>query len=201
MAFHVELELGGIKMPNKKIKPYGLAVKGIIPMDLSTCYMQNCPNVDMQRMFRKRVRRKKIKANFFMTNSPHYHIAKMYYENGKRYTKAHLEETDYYRMCKEFLGKDSVGLKKIFSVCDSIKRGYRRSSYKNEHIVVLMEPFARTRYLRDVRDWVPEIWSGHHRAGALLALGQNVVKVLVAEDANPGSKYCVGKVHGYCKKK
>jgi hypothetical protein len=45
-----------------------------------------------------------------------------------------------------------------------------------------------SRYKIDIDLGSPEIFVGHHRVSALLALGVNKAKVVIAEDEKPG--YC-----------
>jgi len=69
--------------------------------------------------------------------------------------------------------------------------GFNSSLCKEDPIIVLKEPFWKTRY-----DWKndnitgPEIFDGGGRCAAAYVLGVEEVPVLIAEDASPGSKKC-----------
>jgi hypothetical protein len=166
---------------------YNLAVDKIKDIDLRMCFMQQRPNDPMD----------DILTNYLMIHSPHYEIAKMYFDFGEKHLKRHFKSTTYYQMCKRFL-KKNVHIPKNVSICNAMKEGYLSGNHKNDHVIVLLEPFAKTRYSRDVPIYVPEVWSGHHRIGALIALEQYVVPVAIAKDMKPGSRFSEGKIHKLC---
>ena len=86
-------------------------------------------------------------------------------------------------------------MKKIH-LFDSLREGYLRRGYEEEYIVILNDPFISTRCgLKNIFTFSPEIFIGHHRAGALVALGKYMVKVVIAKDNKPGSCQCGGKIH------
>jgi hypothetical protein len=174
----------------KAIKKYGLDIVSIKKVDLRECYVQSRPNCPFDIYFKD--------GNPLMTNSPHYEIAFLFYEHGERWLKNHYKELSYYKMMKK-LGRAKFPIR-VVSVCNSIRNGYLKGKYSNEHIVLLSKPFARTRYDRDVPNLVPEVWSGHHRIGALLALGNDVVDVMMAMDVAVGSQTTNGKIHRACVK-
>lgn len=173
----------------KIIARYGLVKDKIENIDLQTCYSQNTPNKPISDIFN---------YNRLMIHSPHFQLAKMYYENGLSKTKKNYIRTDYCRM-KEYFGKGSKFPSKIIPLYDSIKRGYLCEGHKEDYIVLLMQSFAISRYNRNEENLVPEVWSGHHRVGALLALGIYHADVLIAKDAHPGEKTSAGKIHRWCK--
>ncbi|MHA1470264.1 MAG: hypothetical protein ACTSSP_06840 [Candidatus Asgardarchaeia archaeon] len=79
---------------------------------------------------------------------------------------------------------------------DSIKEGYLRNGYNNNYIVLLDIPLVVSRYnVKNISIKSPEVFMGHHRIGALLALGIDRVRVILAEDEMPGTNQCYGKVH------
>lgn len=134
-----------------------------------------------------------------MLNSPHYKIAKLYFENGPDWIKKNYKSTDYYRMCTKFFGKKDISIKKIISICESMKKGYLRKGYEEEHPTILEKPFAFTRYNREVPMVKYEVFTGHHRVGVMLAIGMKKAKVIIGEDLNPSSCYSKGKIHNLCK--
>ena len=170
----------------KAIRVYGLEVVGVEPIDLRTCYVFYPPNNGMDDLFGDRC----------MELSPHVEICKLYLKQGARWLRRNYQTTRYGQMMDR-LGKKNFP-QKIIDICESVREGYLCKGYEGSYIVVLREPFAASRYLRQIPNRVPEIWSGHHRAAALLAFGRYMVDVLVARDGAPGSKFSVGKVHGLC---
>ena len=84
---------------------------------------------------------------------------------------------------------------------DSLKKGYLRKGYERDRIVVLNKPFICSRYgIKDTAIPSPEIFMGHHRAGALIAMGQNLVEVIIAKDDQPMAHQCYGKLHNAYKR-
>jgi len=172
----------------KIIDRYGLVPDKFSDLDLRTCYWQNTPNKPVSSLFGD---------DRSMIISPHAEIAKLYYEQGEKAVRKQYKQTDYCKM-KEYFGKGTKFPSKIVTLFDSVKKGYLRGKYKEEFIVVLMQSFAISRYGREEEDLVPEVWSGHHRVGALLALGRYNVRVLIAKDNHPGEKFSQGKIHKWC---
>ena len=178
-------------MLEKQLKIYGLAKKEIIDIDLRTCYMQQRPNNPLDKILMEG-----YKVNSNMMNSPHYELAKRYIRKGERNTRKRFKRTRYSKMVKIFRRKGFP--EKFPNLVHSMKKGYLRRKHKRKYIMVLMEPFAYSRYNREVEMLVPEVWSGHHRIGILLALQQYVVPVMVVEDLHKGSCKCAGKIHDLC---
>jgi hypothetical protein len=174
----------------KWLKKYGLKPLIFDTVDLRSCYMQQTPNRDQSVFIFKG------EWDISMLNSPHTEICSLYYEKGKAWLKEHYLETRYFKLKKQ-LGKIEFP-EKLPGLCDSIKRGYLSGDHKNDYIVVLKEPFAKSRYQRQVKNLVPEIFSGHHRVGALIASGQYNVPVMVAKDISPGLCFTNGKIHDAC---
>ena len=172
---------------------YGLRKINICIMDLSNTYMQNLPNSNMF----ENIMLKDGIIDMSMQNSPHYEIAKLYFSKGENWLLENYKETRYFTMMTKYLKKKKVDVKKFMKLCKSIKKGYLRGRYKDEYPIVLNEPFAKTRYNKNVFCPGFEIFSGHHRIGILLTLKKRN-KVLVAEDACKGSCYTRGKVHFGC---
>jgi len=169
---------------------YGLIRVDVIDCDLRGCYIQCTPNRPIDKFLLSPV------VGPIMINSPHYEIFSLYRKNGRKWLKQNYVNTQYCKMASS-LGKTDYPLKirKLFS---SLKKGYLRKNFKNRYIVVLNEPFAKSRYGRDVEDNVPEIFIGHHRAGALLSLDVFNVKVVLAADIMPGTCQSYGKIHDAC---
>jgi hypothetical protein len=157
--------------------------------------MQYCPNSDMLNYFFM----KDGILDTRMIFSPHYNIAKLYFKNGKEWLKKNYKDTDYYYMRTKFQNYNDISIEKFSSLCDSIKNGYLIGKYKDSYPVTLEQPFAKTRYNREVPMSGYEVFSGHHRIGIILALGIIDEKVLIAEDLYPGSCYSNGKIHDLCK--
>ena len=176
------------------LKRYDLSRKKIKEIDLRDTYMQRTPNRTTQYLL-------KIanKSTHLMVFSPHAEIFSMLHQFGESWVEKVFTDTRYYNMVA-LLGKKEFP-KKLKKIYRSIKKGYLHGKYKDKYIVVLEEPFAKSRYLRDVKDNVPEVFSGHHRIGALLALGRYNAKVVIAVDNKPGSKYSHGKIHQACVKR
>jgi hypothetical protein len=181
-------------MLEKQLKHYGLRSKDIISMDLQSCYMQARPNKPLDNILKN----ENGVVDYSMLASPHTEIAKIYYEKGEKHLRKVYNETRYGVFRRKYMGKKDFP-QRIIGLFNSIKKGYRRKGHKDHYIVILMKPFAKSRYNRDIPDLVPEIWSGHHRAGAMIALGKDIVEVLIAVDANPGTNYSAGKIHDLCK--
>jgi len=163
--------------------------------DLSKIYIQNTPNRPLDLLFSQK------KPNYLLSESPHFELASLYIKNGSKWLEKNYKLTLYYKMCKYFLKKNPVNTTlKMIKICDSIKKGYLRKGYENNYIVLLLEPFAISRYNREIEFLVPEIFSGHHRAAILLALGYKSVKVIIAEDVQKGFCESRGKIHDLCVK-
>jgi len=177
----------------KWLKQYQLAIEDITEQDLRSCYMQQRPNNPFDSLLCK----EDGAIDSSMPNSPHYELAELYIRRGDAKARKHFHSTRYYQMAK-IIGRRSFPSKMEYLV-RSLRKGYLRRKFKWDYIVALRTPFARSRYKRDVPILVPEIWSGHHRVGILLAMKKHVVPVVFAKDLKPGSCRSAGKVHGLCK--
>lgn len=175
------------KRVSKIIKKYGLEFCSVENIDIRTCYPQYRPNSPVNMFFNDSQK---------MDCSPHFELAKFYFEKGRKWVKKNYSKTKYYYM-KKYL-KSPVSIDRFCDLCDSLREGYL-SDRKKDRIIILLEPFAKTRYLHNIAGRSPEIWSGHHRAGICIALGQYILSVIVAKDNNPGSKKCISKIHEACK--
>lgn len=182
-----------MKTLDEILNKYGLYRIDIIDCDLRNCYIQYTPNRPIDDFLISPV------VGPTMLNSPHYEIFSLYRKHGRKWLKSNYNDTQYCRMAL------SMGRKrfptKIRKLYSSLKRGYLRKGFRNNYIVILNQPFARTRYHRDVRNNVPEIFIGHHRVGALLALDIFSVKVVLARDLIPGAYQSYGKIHDACVEK
>jgi len=176
----------------KILTPYGLKPVKTEVVDLRTCYSQCRPNQPIDELL---LVNGKVDRN--MMNSPHFEFANFYYSNEKHLRNI-FSHTRYAKMLRLF-GREPIFPEKFAQLCDSIKAGYLRRKHEENYIVILMESFARSRYNRDdVLNLVPEVWSGHHRIGSLLALGRYSAKVCIAEDIAKGTKMSYGKIHFLC---
>lgn len=73
--------------------------------------------------------------------------------------------------------------RKLINVYESIRAtGYLGNNYSNNMISVLDCPFENSRFNRELHINGYEIWSGHHRASSLAALGEKVVEVVILHD-------------------
>ena len=174
------------------LKRYHLAIDSIEEVDLRICYMQQRPNKPFDAILCD----KKGIVNSSMENSPHHELARLYISEGRRQAEKKFKSTRYYKMLK-IMGKEGFP-SKLDNLIKSLRKGYLRKEFKWGYVVALQEPFAHSRYKRKVPMLAPEIWSGHHRAGILLAMKQYIVPVVFAKDMQPGSCYSAGKIHGLC---
>jgi hypothetical protein len=170
------------------LKQYNLEIDYIDKVDLAKCFFQYIPERPLDELFN---------GNRLMTNSPHCEIFDLYFNKGKKWLKKNYKTTKYHELMK-LLQKPAGFPTKIIQLGESMKKGYLVGDHKKDYIVVMNIPFAKSRYNRNIEMLAPEIWSGHHRAGALLALGYNSVDVIYAKDSMPGSKQCYGKIHDFC---
>jgi len=166
---------------DRYIKRYGLKKERIDKVDLSKVYFQYQPSVKYSRI---------------LIDSPHVELAKLYYSKGLKWLNKNFKETKYFIFQRDVLNTTPYLPKRKMSLFDSIKKGYLAKEYKNDHIVILNTSFAFSRYNIDVSpDFTPELFMGHHRAGALLALGIKEVDVIIAVDDKPGECQCYGNLH------
>ena len=164
------------------IKRYGLKVVEIKKINLSLTYCQYRPEINVEEIR--------------MVNSPHREFADLYYKHGINWLEDNFHKTKYSNFQKNISGEKQYIPKKKIRLFKSIKKGYLINGYKDSHIVILNKPLIHSRYgVEDTSLETPEIFMGHHRAGALLALGKNKVDVIIAQDIQPGSCQCYGKLH------
>ena len=174
---------------------YQIGIDNIRDVDLRQCYIQQRPNFPIDKLL---VNGDGI-VDSRMTNSPHHELADLYVRRGEGKARKRFKGTRYCQMSK-MMGRGNFPIK-LPGLHASLKKGYLRKKHKWNFIVVLMEPFASSRYKRNVVHLVPEVWAGHHRAAMLLALGKTIVRVVVGKDLKPGSRKCAGKIHDLCVKK
>lgn len=166
-------------------KRYGLKIDEIKKVDLTKVYCQYRPDVEYDRIF---------------TNSPHLEFAQHYYNRGLKWLNKNFKNTKYFIFQKDVLQiAPYIPMRKI-RLFDSLKEGYLREGYENDYIVILNKPFICTRYGANLLLPSPEVFIGHHRVGALLALGIKKANVIVAMDREPGKCRCYGKLHNIYKK-
>lgn len=174
---------------DKWMKKYKVRRVSISTVDLRQCYIQQTPNRDMSL----------FGGEFRVSSSPHAEICKLFFEKGEKWLKKNYKSTRYHELMK-MIGKKKFPVR-IVNTCKAMKKGYLRKGYKEDYMVFLSHTFAVSRYERsDVKDLSPEVFTGHHRAGALCALGKFKVKVVIAEDIDPGSCKTNGKIHIACVK-
>lgn len=180
---------------NKKfLSIYGLKKKKICKIDLRNVYLQQRPNAEIDDLLYRNgyVDRK-------MGNSPHCEFARLYVKKGEKWLLLNYKNTRYYVMQCRFKKCNIGSIKRFITLCKSINKGYLKGMYKRQHPILLDIPFAGTRYGRDVTLLSPEVFSGHHRIGILIALKVYFAKVIVAKDVKPNTKKCYGKIHHLCK--
>ena len=165
---------------DRYLKRYGLKIEKIKKVDLTKVYYQYRPDVVCDRI---------------LTNSPHFEFAQQYYSKGLKWLNENFQNTKYSIFQKDVLKiTPYIPMRKIY-LFDSLKDGYLRKGYENDYIVILNNPFVCTRYEVNLSLPSPEVFIGHHRAGALLALGVEKANVIVAIDDEPGKCRCYGKLH------
>ena len=164
----------------KYIKRYGLKVVKIKKIDLKKLHYQYRPEIDGDRL---------------LIDSPHFEIAKLYYIHGLKWVENNYDKTKYFLFQKDILLKDPHVPKGKIRLFDSLREGYLKKGHENDYIVVLKDPLVKTRYGVDIDLPLFEIFIGHHRAAALLALGKGRVDVILAKDNQIGTKNCYGNIH------
>ena len=170
----------------KYIKRYGLKIVEVKKINLCSTYCQYRPGIDLEDMR--------------IVNSPHKELAELYYKHGINWLEDNFKNTKYYGFQKFVLKSDPCISRKKICLFDSLKKGYLREGYEKDHIVVLNKSFISTRYgLKDPFESSFEIFMGHHRAGALIALGRREVEVIIAKDNQPMTYQCYGKLHNLYK--
>ena len=168
---------------------YGLKRKELRVIDLRTTYCQSRPNKPIFHLFER--------GNTRMVGSPHVQFAEYYFSKGENWLRRNWKSTRYYKF-RNFIGKKGFP-SRFVGLCKSVSNGYLRKEHAGEFITILDEPFSYTRFNRKVDlDLAPEVWSGHHRVGILIALEKYEAKVEVAMDKYPGSCKSYGKIHDLC---
>lgn len=164
-------------MLNKFLKKNRLSMDKIIDLDLRSLYIMQTPDRSYDHLlFRKG------KLDRRIPNSPHAELAHLYYKHGRKWLLNNYKNTRYCYMREHYFGKPHGKMvTRCISVFDSIKTGYLRGKYKDCYIVVLNEPFCNLRYAMGESLDVPQMFAGHHRAGALVALDIYEVPVLIAK--------------------
>jgi len=174
----------------KYIDRYGLKIVSIIKIDLRRTHMQYRIDDQLDELL-------KVDGvvDRSMLNSPHYKLACLYFNKGREWCETNFKDTDYFKLFNKVLGRvGNVPFRK-FDIFDSIKDGYLRDGFDADHIVVLEKPLIISRYgVEDIHLDPMEIFIGHHRASALLALGRNIVDVIIVEDSEPGTCNINGKL-------
>ena len=174
----------------KYIDRYGLKISSIKKVDLRKSYIQYLCNevLDSILMIDGVVDRN-------MLNSPHFELANLYFSNGEKWLVSNYIGTKYHKFKSKVLNReDGLPIRKL-RVFDSIKQGYLKKGNEENYIVLLNKPLIETRYgIKSLNLKSPEIFMGHHRSAALLALGINEAKVIIAEDINKGSCDFYGKI-------
>jgi hypothetical protein len=185
---------------DNELYKYGLRFHKFAQLDVKKCYMQSRPNSEFMDDVLGEVR--DPKGRFSMLNSPHAEFATLYFKHGKKWLKNNYNKTRYKIMQLKYKKKNNFP-DGFLRLCESLKMGYLRRKFDQNFIVVLDEPFAKSRFNRDVPSLSPEVWSGHHRIGIILALNKinnldSKVKVAIAVDGHPGSLKSAGKIHKLC---
>jgi len=170
---------------------HGLKLIEIKKMDLRDCYTQHVPD----RFFINSLFIQDGIEDYRMTNSPHYEIFSLYRKNGWRWLNKNYKNTKYRKMMKSLghSGKPPSKIRKLYRSLN--KTGYLHGKYRDRFIILLKKPFANTRYGRDIDNNSPEVFSGHHRIGALLALEKYKVLIAFAKDICPGTCFSLGRFH------
>ena len=175
---------------DKYIERYGLKIVSIKKVDLRDTYLQYLHNSKLDDLLTV-----DGSIDRSMLNSPHFELAHLYYDHGKKWLMKHYKDTKYFQFKNNVLNRtDIVPLKKI-GVFDSIRDGYPKKGHEKDYVVLLNEPLIHTRFnVKHIPLNSLEVFIGHHRIAALLALGINEVKVIIAEDIKKGTCDIYGKL-------
>lgn len=129
-------------------------------------------------------------SNWSVKKSMHFYLYDKYVKNSM---PDNLQDLDYYQWHKSLYEHGSKyrshnwiidKIKSSIFILDSIKqKGFQDYNLDNLPIV-LKKPLIYTRYNIDHKINGYEIFDGHHRCSALLALGYKNVKVLICEDVS-----------------
>jgi hypothetical protein len=137
-----------------------------------------------------------------IVHSPFCKLLETYEDRGLFFIEKNFRKTDHYRMLRhrsqlgyyfdwvtgerrKFHLSDAQILnriRKLIRTYESIKqRGYLGPGFRKRYIIVLEIPFEVQRFGKTIDwDWHPyEIWSGHHRAAALVVLGYEKASVIL----------------------
>lgn len=180
----------------KYIDRYGLSIESIINIDLRKTHMQYFIHDEMDKLLTIDgiIDRK-------MLNTPHYKLASLYYDKGRSWFDKNYKSTQYFKFVNDVLGKKKYSFVRKFNLFDSIKLGYLKKGFEDDYIVVLKEPLIVSRYcFKDPSLKSLEIFMGHHRVAALMALKIYNVKVIMAKDVYQGSCDFNGKLSNNYKK-
>ena len=135
--------------------------------------------------------------DMLLKNSPHVEVARSFQDNG--FDMDHLLTTRYVqeRIRRRELGMRRWSDKKIrehlktrYKTFKSLKKfGYQESKHGDRPIMVLEQPFWRTRF-GACNYWLQgrEIYNGAGRCMAAYVLGWETIPVMMCEDKKPGSK-------------
>ncbi len=158
----------------------GLVFDGVVEVDLRECYLFQTPDKSVDHlMFSRGNRDNKL------TNSPHTELAYCYFEYGREWVVKYYQHTRYCYMREHYLGKPVGGQPSGSMSCfQSIKDyGYLGSKYSDCYILMIFDiSYCNSRYGMSESNDLPQIFAGHHRAAALIALGQYIVQVMAIKN-------------------
>jgi len=134
-----------------------------------------------------------------LPNSPHVELMRVLLSmiEAKTFIWDEIKKTRYYKdrifKIEHGMGDKAYAKKKIlarYEVLKSIrKHGFKRRGNAKYPIVVLQEPFWKTRFGYEA-DWLrgPEIWDGGGRCAIAWVFGIRSVPAYIYQDAAPGIK-------------
>lgn len=157
---------------------------------------------ELQLQYRSELRMEEIlpDGERALVRSPFTELIATYRERGRGWLSEHYRETSYYDLFRHY---GSIGhavdwatgerrafqlsdgeiwtrMERFFDTHDSIaRRGYLGRGFAHRPIIVMREPYERQRFDRPITWTGYEIWSGHHRAASLAALGVERVTVML----------------------
>ena len=130
----------------------------------------------------------------WLPSSPHVELMEIFLRYG--FDTPRIFNSRYF---KDRQYRNSVGLnwpdkkilehvKKRYGTFKSMKKGYDKNKCKTVPIVVLVEPFWKTRYNVN-EEWLGgfEIWNGAGRCAAAYTWGDRDVPCVFAKDVEPGT--------------
>jgi hypothetical protein len=180
---------------DRYIDRYGLKVDLVTNIDLRNIHLQYFYNRKLDKLLTVGG-----VVDRGMLNSPHYEFASLYYKNGEKWLDNNFKGTKYSYFRRKVLKKHEGVPRKKLRLLDSMRDGYLKKGFEESHIVVLREPLIISRYKANIILNPLEIFMGHHRVAALLALGINNVEVVMAKDIRSGSCDIYGKLSGNYRK-